>query len=329
MAGESKRGRQSHSTLPLGAIRAQPRSRRGTRSPRSAERGFRRAGRRRRPVSWRGNLVVRPVGRGVLGRLPASPGKEADPQECPGISRVGETARRRSAANPRASGLPGRATGARRHEERRVRGRQLIDAWRLVKGPAPRSHADTGVTGRPRRDRRAAGGLRVFDHSGAAAANELDLRDTKVVIFGSPAAGTPVMEAAPPAALDLPLKILVWDDGGADEVQLPRARGARGAVRAERRPRIAAGRDRRARRRGRRRVGGTRSSRHWGLRGRGQARCRLSAAPPRSRPGGRAPEPPRGTPGAAAGRADRPESHVARRRAGVPLVDVDRVIARG
>jgi uncharacterized protein (DUF302 family) len=58
----------------------------------------------------------------------------------------------------------------------------------------------------------------VIDHSGEAAANGLELRDTKVVIFGSPAAGTPVMEAAPLAALDLPLKVLVWDDGGATKV---------------------------------------------------------------------------------------------------------------
>ena len=54
----------------------------------------------------------------------------------------------------------------------------------------------------------------VVDHSGEAHANGLELRDTKVVIFGSPAAGTPVMEAQPLAALDLPLKVLVWDDGG-------------------------------------------------------------------------------------------------------------------
>jgi uncharacterized protein (DUF302 family) len=54
----------------------------------------------------------------------------------------------------------------------------------------------------------------VIDHSGEAARHGLDLRETKVVIFGSPIAGTPVMEAAPLAALDLPLKVLVWDDGG-------------------------------------------------------------------------------------------------------------------
>jgi uncharacterized protein (DUF302 family) len=54
----------------------------------------------------------------------------------------------------------------------------------------------------------------VIDHSGEAEAAGLELRDTKVVIFGNPLAGTPVMAAAPLAALDLPLKVLVWADGG-------------------------------------------------------------------------------------------------------------------
>ncbi|HZS24959.1 MAG TPA: DUF302 domain-containing protein [Gaiellaceae bacterium] len=58
----------------------------------------------------------------------------------------------------------------------------------------------------------------VFDHGGAAAAEGLALRDTEVVVFGSPAAGTPVMQAAPLAALDLPLKVLVWDDDGQTRV---------------------------------------------------------------------------------------------------------------
>jgi uncharacterized protein (DUF302 family) len=54
----------------------------------------------------------------------------------------------------------------------------------------------------------------VIDHSGEAARSGLALRDTKVVIFGSPAAGTPVMEAVPLSALGLPLKVLIWDDDG-------------------------------------------------------------------------------------------------------------------
>ena len=64
-------------------------------------------------------------------------------------------------------------------------------------------------------------GLKLFtvvDHSGEAEASGLQLRDTKLVIFGSPVAGTPVMAAAPLAALDLPLKVLVWDDGGQTKV---------------------------------------------------------------------------------------------------------------
>jgi uncharacterized protein (DUF302 family) len=58
----------------------------------------------------------------------------------------------------------------------------------------------------------------VFDHSGEAEAHDLALRDTKVVVFGSPVAGTPVMDAVPLSALDLPLKALVWDDGGQTRV---------------------------------------------------------------------------------------------------------------
>jgi uncharacterized protein (DUF302 family) len=62
----------------------------------------------------------------------------------------------------------------------------------------------------------AARGMKVFaviDHSEQARDVGLELRDTKLVIFGSPQAGTPVMVAAPLAALDLPLKVLVWADG--------------------------------------------------------------------------------------------------------------------
>jgi uncharacterized protein (DUF302 family) len=52
----------------------------------------------------------------------------------------------------------------------------------------------------------------VIDHSGEATRAGLEMPDTKLVIFGSPVAGTPVMVAAPLAALDLPLKLLVWED---------------------------------------------------------------------------------------------------------------------
>ncbi len=53
-----------------------------------------------------------------------------------------------------------------------------------------------------------------FDHSGEARARRLELRETKVVVFGNPVTGTPVMEAVPLAALDLPLRVLVYEDRG-------------------------------------------------------------------------------------------------------------------
>jgi uncharacterized protein (DUF302 family) len=54
----------------------------------------------------------------------------------------------------------------------------------------------------------------VVDHSEEAHKVGLTMHPTKLLIFGSPKAGTPLMVAAPSAALDLPLKILVWQDAG-------------------------------------------------------------------------------------------------------------------
>jgi uncharacterized protein (DUF302 family) len=61
----------------------------------------------------------------------------------------------------------------------------------------------------------AAKGMTVFaviDQRAAALEVGLTLRETSLVLFGSPTAGTPVMDAVPLSALDLPLKILVWSD---------------------------------------------------------------------------------------------------------------------
>jgi uncharacterized protein (DUF302 family) len=58
----------------------------------------------------------------------------------------------------------------------------------------------------------------AIDQSAAASQAGLALRETVLVIFGSPAAGTLVMQAAPLAALDLPLKVLIWDDSGQTKV---------------------------------------------------------------------------------------------------------------
>jgi uncharacterized protein (DUF302 family) len=67
----------------------------------------------------------------------------------------------------------------------------------------------------------AAKGMRLFaviDRAPEARQAGLTLRETTLVIFGSPEAGTPVMAASPLAALDLPLKVLVWADGGRTKV---------------------------------------------------------------------------------------------------------------
>jgi uncharacterized protein (DUF302 family) len=56
-------------------------------------------------------------------------------------------------------------------------------------------------------------GIKVFaviDQQAEARAVGLELRETTLVLFGNPAAGTGVMVASPWAALDLPLKVLVW-----------------------------------------------------------------------------------------------------------------------
>jgi uncharacterized protein (DUF302 family) len=59
-------------------------------------------------------------------------------------------------------------------------------------------------------------GVKVFalvDHGGEARSAGLQMRPTKLLIFGNPKAGTPLMVAAPSIAIDLPLKVLVWEDG--------------------------------------------------------------------------------------------------------------------
>jgi uncharacterized protein (DUF302 family)/uncharacterized membrane protein YidH (DUF202 family) len=59
-------------------------------------------------------------------------------------------------------------------------------------------------------------GVKLFaliDHSGEAAKVGMEMRPTRLLIFGNPKAGTPLMIASPSIAIDLPIKILVWEDG--------------------------------------------------------------------------------------------------------------------
>lgn len=53
----------------------------------------------------------------------------------------------------------------------------------------------------------------LVDHSGEAEKVGMKMPNTKLLIFGNPKAGTPLMLAAPSVAIDLPLKTLVWEDG--------------------------------------------------------------------------------------------------------------------
>ena len=90
----------------------------------------------------------------------------------------------------------------------------------------------------------AAKGMRLFaviDQAAEASQAGLQLRETVLVLFGSPAAGTPVMDAAPLAALDLPLKVLIWDDSGQTTVTYtaPETLAARHGLSAELAARLA------------------------------------------------------------------------------------------
>jgi uncharacterized protein (DUF302 family) len=76
----------------------------------------------------------------------------------------------------------------------------------------------------------------VIDQQAEARAVGLDLRETTLVIFGNPAAGTGVMAGAPLAALDLPLKVLVWaepDQGTSVSYTAPAALAERYGLGAE------------------------------------------------------------------------------------------------
>ena len=88
-------------------------------------------------------------------------------------------------------------------------------------------------------------GLKVFaviDQAAEASKVGLQLRETTLVLFGNPAAGTPVMVAAPLSALDLPLKVLIWDDAGQTKVTYygPAALAARYGLNAELTAKLAA-----------------------------------------------------------------------------------------
>ena len=84
----------------------------------------------------------------------------------------------------------------------------------IVSKPSPRPVAETVARLTAILSAKGVTLFAVIDQAAEARTAGLELRDTVLVIFGNPAAGTPVMAAYPLAAIDLPLKVVIWDDGG-------------------------------------------------------------------------------------------------------------------
>jgi uncharacterized protein (DUF302 family) len=84
----------------------------------------------------------------------------------------------------------------------------------VVTKPSPRSVADTAARLLELLGSKGVKVFAVIDQQAEARAVGLELRETTLVIFGNPAAGTGVMVAAPLAALDLPLRVLIWAEPG-------------------------------------------------------------------------------------------------------------------
>jgi uncharacterized protein (DUF302 family) len=82
----------------------------------------------------------------------------------------------------------------------------------IVSIPSTHSVPETVARLRATLEAKAISLFAVVDHSGEALKAGLHMPDTKLLIFGNPTAGTPLMLSAPSAAIDLPLKILVAED---------------------------------------------------------------------------------------------------------------------
>ncbi len=99
-----------------------------------------------------------------------------------------------------------------------MRNMRVSDASQIITKASPYSVADTVsrfeavITAKDMKV------FAVINHSAEARHDGKELRDTDVVIFGNPTAGTPVMNCAPLFALELPLKVLIWDDDGRTRV---------------------------------------------------------------------------------------------------------------
>jgi len=101
---------------------------------------------------------------------------------------------------------------ARGAKERTMNSSDLADADLVT---LPSAHGASETVGRLK-SLLTQKGIQVFahvDHAAAAEKAGLSLRPTQVLIFGNPRAGTPLMQSQQTIGLDLPLRVLVWEDG--------------------------------------------------------------------------------------------------------------------
>jgi uncharacterized protein (DUF302 family) len=82
----------------------------------------------------------------------------------------------------------------------------------MLHTPSPHTFSETLTRLEAVIGKRAIPILATIDHAASATQAGLSMNPATVVIFGNAKAGTPIMQAAPTAALDLPLKALVWQD---------------------------------------------------------------------------------------------------------------------
>ena len=88
----------------------------------------------------------------------------------------------------------------------------------LIVSKSPRNAVDTIAALRALLETKQIQVFAVIDHSGGARNAGLALADEFVVLFGNPGVGTLVMQDRPESGYDLPLRMLVWDDGGTTRV---------------------------------------------------------------------------------------------------------------
>ncbi len=94
----------------------------------------------------------------------------------------------------------------------------LQDELGVVTKPSPRSVSETVARFLEIASAKNVKVFAVIDQREEAHSVGMELRETTLIIFGNPRAGTPVMVAEPLAALDLPLKVLIWADDDATKV---------------------------------------------------------------------------------------------------------------